>query len=275
VTTVGKVTLDTSSSPTTFRELTLRSTTGNIETTLSSDTTLAGNVSVSSTTGNIQFFSSVEVTSNVSINLVSTTGAISTNVTYNRAIEGNVALDLLTTTGNVECAVTVGDRVGFEITSRSSTGTISVDGSNINGDKSPIYSSNYPAENNILVNIETTTGNIKLAPYYFPRMETSRQEQVRDTTMNYIKNNHPEIAQFVQDLTWIGGRVETGLIGTEKYSYLSGGWNVTLAYPVVPNPLFTIIADFKAPGTGIPYRVIWEGTWQNGLITQTSYEFAQ
>jgi hypothetical protein len=275
ITTVGKVTLDTGSSPMTFNELSLRSTTGNIETTLSPGTILEGYISVSSTTGNIQFFANPEVTGNVSINLASTTGSVSANVSQTQTMGGSIALDVLTTTGSVECSVSVGDGVGFEIMSRSSTGTISVDGSHINEDKSPIHSNNYPSEHNILVNIATTTGSIKLEPNYFPGITASQQEQVRDAAMNYLRNNHAETAQFMQDLNWTGGRIVTGVIGAEEYFFLSGGWNLTISYPVVPNPLFTITADFKTRGAGIPFRVIWKGTWQDAIITETSYEFAQ
>jgi hypothetical protein len=80
----------------------------------------------------------------------------------------------------------------------------------------------------------------------------------------------------MQSLNWTGGRVDRGLIvGAELYTYISGGWNVTMTYPVYPNPIYTVTADYSSPSLGIPYRVIWEGTWQNGTITETSYTFAQ
>jgi hypothetical protein len=104
----------------------------------------------------------------------------------------------------------------------------------------------------------------------------STQEQARNDVMAYIKAAHNETAQFMQDLSWTGGRVDQGLlVGSDLYTYISGGWNVTMRNPVVPNPIYTVTADYKAPGTGIPYRVIWEGTWQNGIITEIVYAFAQ
>jgi hypothetical protein len=112
-----------------------------------------------------------------------------------------------------------------------------------------------------------------------PPPELSTQEQVRDAVMAYIKNNHDETAQFMNSLAWTGGRATPqGIIGAETYTYLSQGWNVTMRYPVVPNPIYTITADYAATSTGsasIPYRVIWQGAWQNGTITETSYTFAQ
>jgi hypothetical protein len=107
----------------------------------------------------------------------------------------------------------------------------------------------------------------------------STQEQIRDAVMVYLENNHNnhnEVAQFLGNLTWIGGRATpTGLVGAETYTYLSGGWNVTITYPVIPNPTYRVTADYSAQGIGIPYRVIWEGTWQNGKITESSFTFAQ
>ncbi len=80
----------------------------------------------------------------------------------------------------------------------------------------------------------------------------------------------------MQDLTWNGGRVTTdNIIGAETYMYYSAGWNITITYPVVPNAIYTIIADYSTRNIGIPYRVIWQGTWQNEGITEISYTFAQ
>jgi hypothetical protein len=109
--------------------------------------------------------------------------------------------------------------------------------------------------------------------------ELSIQEQVREAAMAYTKGNHPETAQFMNDLAWTGGRVTpTGLVGAETYTYLSQGWNVTISYPVVPNPRYTIKADYSATSTGgasIPYRVIWQGFWEEGAVVETNYIFAQ
>jgi hypothetical protein len=124
-------------------------------------------------------------------------------------------------------------------------------------------------------------GTIKETSYvYGSTAQLSTQEQVRNNVITYIKNNHEETAQFMQSFNWTGGRVEpeTPMVGSETYTYLSQGWNVTIQYPVVPNPIYTIIADYSASASGtvsIPYRVIWQGTWENGVITETSYTFAQ
>jgi uncharacterized protein (UPF0333 family) len=109
--------------------------------------------------------------------------------------------------------------------------------------------------------------------------ELSVPEQVRGDAMAYIRANHPETAQFMTNLTWTGGRTTPEkILGAETYTYLSQGWNVTIQYPVIANPAYAVTADYSAASTGsvsIPYRVIWQGTWENGNITETSYTFAQ
>lgn len=104
----------------------------------------------------------------------------------------------------------------------------------------------------------------------------STQEKIRDSIIDYIKFNHPETAQFTNNLTWAGGRTTPiNVIGAETYIFTSNGWTFTINYPVVPNPLHNVTADYSTPFTGIPYRIIWEGSWQNWCITEYSYVFAQ
>jgi hypothetical protein len=109
--------------------------------------------------------------------------------------------------------------------------------------------------------------------------KTPIQEQVRDDAVAYISTSHPETAQFMDNLTWTGGRTTPqGILGAETYTYTSQGWNVTIQYPVIANPTYAITADYSAASTedvSIPYRVIWQGTWENGTITESSYTFAQ
>lgn len=102
-------------------------------------------------------------------------------------------------------------------------------------------------------------------------------EQVRDAVMEYIEANHPETAQLMGELVWTGGKVETGLLGAEIYNYESQGWKVTISYPVIVNPVYDVTVNYSVPDgvISIPYAVIWEGTWENGTITEADYVFAQ
>jgi hypothetical protein len=102
-------------------------------------------------------------------------------------------------------------------------------------------------------------------------------EQIRDAVMGFIETNHPETAQLMGELVWTGGREETGLLGAETYNYESEGWKVTISYPVIVNPIYDVTVNYSVPAgvISIPYAVIWEGTWENGTVTEASFVFAQ
>jgi hypothetical protein len=105
-------------------------------------------------------------------------------------------------------------------------------------------------------------------------------EQIRDAAIAYISANHSETAHFMTNFAWTVGRTTPeNLLGAETYTYQNQGWNVTIHYAVVANPVYSITADYSAQTSpeefGIPYRIIWEGTWKNGYIIETSYCFAQ
>ncbi len=102
------------------------------------------------------------------------------------------------------------------------------------------------------------------------------QEQVRDAVMAFIGSSHEATLQFMSDLTWTGGREETSLLGAETCAYQSGGWNVTIKYPVVPNPTYNITVEYSTASNepSIPYHIAWQGTWQDGCVTEASFVFA-
>jgi hypothetical protein len=147
-----------------------------------------------------------------------------------------------------------------------------------NTSPTPTPSSNPVTPSPTPTPITTPTPTHSASPTPAPTSSSSEtlQEKIRDSIMNFIESNHPETAQFINDLAWTGGRVTPeNFVGAETYMYYSLGWNFTLSYPVVPNAIYTIEADYSAVSIGIPYRVIWEGTWQNEVINETSYVFAQ
>jgi hypothetical protein len=126
----------------------------------------------------------------------------------------------------------------------------------------------------------TYKDGVVTATWYLPTnllTPLSAQEQARDAAMTYIKTNHNEIAPYMQSFTWTGGRTTPAMIlGAETYSYQSFGWNVTIQYAVVLNPLYAINATYTSPVSQITpgqVTVAWQGTWQNGTITETSYTF--
>ena len=124
--------------------------------------------------------------------------------------------------------------------------------------------------------IPTQTQEQPDQPQVMPK--STLHEDIRDAVMAYIGANHPEAQQLMGDLNWTGGRATPeNLLGAETYAFQSQGWNLTLHYPVIPNPVSDITVDYSSASgaMGIPYRVIWGGIWENGCITEISYCFAQ
>jgi hypothetical protein len=110
-----------------------------------------------------------------------------------------------------------------------------------------------------------------------PQYQIQTPEQVRDAVMEYIAANHQETEQFMNEFSWTGGIIETGLLGASQFVYESQGWTVSISYPVVPNPTFDVTVEYNVPsGTiSIPYSVNWAGTCANNAVTETNYVFAQ
>jgi hypothetical protein len=175
-TTVGEITLNSGAQNVTFQNITLRTTTGNIQTNLLSSVRLDGNLSISTTTGNVQFsWNNAHVSRNTDVDLTSTTGSITTDITSNGNVGGNISLNTRTTTGSINLGMNINGNVGAQITSHTSVGSVSVDVQNFNGNKSPIYSSNYPAANNFIVDQTTSTGSIHINAAYQSNSSTQAQ----------------------------------------------------------------------------------------------------
>ncbi len=138
---------------------------------------------------------------------------------------------------------------------------------------SPMPVSPFPTETAPILK-PTPTDSVNLTPT--PTPELTMQEKIRNSVMDYIESNHSEDVQFMKDLVWTGGRVTPqNSLGSETFMYFSQGWNVSISYLVVPNAIYSIVADYSTTSIGIPYRIIWKGTWQNEVINETSYIFAQ
>ncbi len=122
----------------------------------------------------------------------------------------------------------------------------------------------------------TPTPTSSANPTPTPTPELTIPEKILNSIMYYIEVNHPETTQFMKNLIWTGGRVTPqNIVGAETFMYYSQGWNVTINYPVIPNAIYNIVADYSTTSIGIPYRIIWQGTWQNEVINEKSYVFAQ
>lgn len=103
-----------------------------------------------------------------------------------------------------------------------------------------------------------------------PTPEASAQEQARDGAINYIQTNHADTAPLFASLSWTGGRTTPeSIVGAETYTYTSGSWTLTVQYPVIPNPVYTINATYTSGTTAVD----WQGTYENSTITETSYTY--
>lgn len=102
---------------------------------------------------------------------------------------------------------------------------------------------------------------------------TLTETQMRDLTLQYLMAYHNETTSYMHDMSWTGGRMDMGMmVGSDKYNYQSNGWNVTMQNPVVPNPIYTITAEYT-PANMHSAMMTWEGTLQNGTMTQSSYKY--
>jgi uncharacterized membrane protein len=109
---------------------------------------------------------------------------------------------------------------------------------------------------------------------YSFRTRENTQEQIRDAVMAYVKSKHPETAQYMNSLSWTGGNITPKeIVGASTYSYKSDGWNVTMEYPVVPNAIYSITANYTKSSLTTQITIAWQGTWQNGAITETGYNY--
>lgn len=160
-TSVGKIQL-TSDTPVTFQAVNLHSTTGSVSAAFT-DSTFSGPITATTTTGAVKFTSNnCRLIGDRSLTLTTTTGSVDALFAQDQSLEGNLTCNVASTTGSVRLDLQLSGAIAAQITSHTSTGHISTDVQNFNGNQSPIYSNNYPADSNILANLSVTTGNINI-----------------------------------------------------------------------------------------------------------------
>ncbi len=123
---------------------------------------------------------------------------------------------------------------------------------------------------NILAATDAPTDQIQ--PETMPKFEI--QERIRTDVMTFIAANHAETGQFMTNLTWTGGAVET-FAPPETYVYNAQGWNVMVEFPLEGSQTYKATVGFATQGMGIPYSVSWTGNWVDCKVTETQYSFAQ
>jgi hypothetical protein len=91
--------------------------------------------------------------------------------------------------------------------------------------------------------------------------------EILKNAMTYVKTNHPDAAQFIDDSISFsesgGGRGQQGYTGV---TYTGGGWTVNIGHAIVPETIYEIRADY---GNG---KILWVGVLKNGQIKEEGYK---
>ncbi len=66
-----------------------------------------------------------------------------------------------------------------------------------------------------------------------------------------------------------------GLVGASTWGYTQGEWEITVSYPIVLEPVYTVVIDYAPQHLGIPYHLYWEGTVDNGVVTEIYFWLAE
>ncbi|MFA5401209.1 MAG: hypothetical protein WC169_09395 [Dehalococcoidia bacterium] len=91
--------------------------------------------------------------------------------------------------------------------------------------------------------------------------------EILDSTISYIKANHPDASAFLSDdikfaLTGSTGKDIEGYTGV---TYSGGGWVISIGHAIVPNYAWGIKADYDNG------KIVWIGDSKNGQISEESY----
>jgi len=96
-------------------------------------------------------------------------------------------------------------------------------------------------------------------------------EFARDTAIDYILQTHQEIGTLPVPSSWETQNLTPGLLGASNLQYTNGGWTVTVSYPVVLEPTYTVDVDYTSE---VSFQ--WSGTVsQNWTIAETNFTVVQ
>jgi hypothetical protein len=166
-TSTGRIDLKTNAGVV-LNSLNLEATTGGVETNLVKNTVVNGDVLVKTVTGGVSFtWNNVKASNNISVRTETTTGGIDLNIAQNQSTPANVTMSAQATTGGISLNIGIHEDVAAEIVSTVTTGGIHVGSqTGLNGTKSPLRSTNYPANSNFDISLKTTTGGIDINAEY-------------------------------------------------------------------------------------------------------------
>jgi hypothetical protein len=92
-------------------------------------------------------------------------------------------------------------------------------------------------------------------------------EFARDTAIDYIIYAHAELGTLSVPDSWETENLTPGLLGASNLQYTSSGWTVTVSYPVVLEPTYTVNVEYTGEA-----GFQWAGTVsQNWNVTETGF----
>ncbi len=101
--------------------------------------------------------------------------------------------------------------------------------------------------------------------------EPEPPEFARDTALGYILQTHQEVGALPVPSSWETQNLTPGLLGASNLQYTGDGWNVTVSYPVVLEPTYTVEVEYTGE---ICFQ--WAGTVsQNWTVTETNFTVVQ
>lgn len=90
-------------------------------------------------------------------------------------------------------------------------------------------------------------------------------EDIPDSVMDYIKQNHPDAAPFIEeDISWTKSSQDI-TVGHSRYVYTGGCWTLKIGHSITAEVIYGIEAECSEAG------ILWVGTIKGGTITEEGY----
>jgi hypothetical protein len=91
-------------------------------------------------------------------------------------------------------------------------------------------------------------------------------ESARDAAIQYIAENYPGLADMAVPSEWtFTDLTPEGMLGASTYRYAGLGWNVTVRFMVVLEPVYTVTVEHSGDE-----GFTWEGTVESSGVTELS-----
>jgi hypothetical protein len=91
-------------------------------------------------------------------------------------------------------------------------------------------------------------------------------ESARDMAIQYIAEKYPELADLAVPNEWtFTDLTPEGMLGASTYRYMGLGWNVTIRFMVVLDPVYTVTVEHSGD-----VEFTWEGTVESSGVTELS-----